>query len=49
MSHFYGTENEIWAGFEPIGVLKISDWAVKYARVQFFMFLLAKQIKKKIL
>ena len=24
--HFYGTENEIWTGFGPIGLLKKKDW-----------------------
>ena len=57
MSHFYGTECEIWAGFGLVfgrlAVLKISDWAVKYATFegnflcfhgQFFFFNSLKNI-----
>ena len=31
MSHLYETEYEIWADFGRLAVLKILDWAVKYA------------------
>jgi hypothetical protein len=35
VSHFYGTENEIWAGLGlvlgKLALLKILGWAVKYA------------------
>ena len=40
MSHFFRTEYDIWAGLDRLVVLKISEWAVKYATFEgnCFMF-----------
>ena len=45
-SHFYGTEYEIWANFEPVGNTEKKIGAVKFTTFEdgFLMFSCAKKL-----